>query len=666
MIGVFLKELRENLKWATVIFGVMILTVGSLMRQHNPQLLFQLSEPPVLFFVPLAGLLMGVVQSLFETRADNWSFVVHRPVTRKRIFFAKSAAGLLLLIAALELPFLLTAAWAARPGNLRMPFQARMLLPGLAVAINSACYYFAGVVLTLRKARWFGTRLLPIGLALCCSVAVLLAPEFWQAMVFVLAGAAISAVAAWGVFATAGAVDGGTLPRLSLGTMIYAGTLAAAAAVVGFLGIFQSTTGWSWWRMDREGNVIHVVTTIHDNQRTFKVTSLSGERLPEFDGVDLDDPAHANSFLKFPNTLLDDNLIPWPARSQYWRGSYLTPLPGVISLRAVAKPGRRVPATCLFDVQRRIIDLYDSTSRTLIGTVGPAGFSPGRTPPREFFPGQPLNPSSQQNRHALAFESTVYWMELDHRRVRKFFDAPANDPIISIAELTPDTDPTVFIATRHRLLVMDPSGKLLFPQIDADISSHFYVPATLKSKQHLIVWSGPMTENVQHPVISEYLPDGKLLRRIEPQPYSFTVTRGLPRIAVAGFFYPLAGLPLYRPGLLGFLLQVPPQILWHFQLWLFVAGLLCALVTIVLGRKYGLSRTPMIGWTIAGALLGPGGVIAFLGLYELPVREECPVCGGMRLAGRDECSQCAAALPPPTFDGREIFEPGGMAGALAV
>ena len=102
MFIIFLKELRENLKWAAVIFGVLAVMFAHEMRDADPLLLFRISGQDMVFLAPLAGLLLGVVQSLFETRADNWAFVVHRPVERLRIFVAKCAAGLLLLYAALQ------------------------------------------------------------------------------------------------------------------------------------------------------------------------------------------------------------------------------------------------------------------------------------------------------------------------------------------------------------------------------------------------------------------------------------------------------------------------------------------------------------------------------------------------------------------------------------
>src|SRR5262249_37708672 len=133
-------------------------------------------------FAPIAGLLMGVVQTWFETRPDNWAFAVHRPVSRTQVFIAKCTAGLILLYVAQWLPCVVAVAWASRPGNLAMSFQSRMALPLLADVLNSGVYYFVGMAITLRRARWLGTRLLPLGLALLSSgMTFMFFGPFWQA-----------------------------------------------------------------------------------------------------------------------------------------------------------------------------------------------------------------------------------------------------------------------------------------------------------------------------------------------------------------------------------------------------------------------------------------------------------------------------------------------------
>ncbi|HSZ57768.1 MAG TPA: hypothetical protein VK797_19045, partial [Tepidisphaeraceae bacterium] len=71
MIAIFLKELRENARWAALIFGAFLVVVYFQVRSAPAYLMFELAQPPQTVFAPLAGLLMGLVQSLFETRPDN-------------------------------------------------------------------------------------------------------------------------------------------------------------------------------------------------------------------------------------------------------------------------------------------------------------------------------------------------------------------------------------------------------------------------------------------------------------------------------------------------------------------------------------------------------------------------------------------------------------------
>src|SRR2546430_7947594 len=112
MRAVFFRELRENVKWAGMIcglFGVLIL----LRAWHSgPFLLFDLAQDLTLICGPMAGLALGIAQSWFEVRADNWGFAVHRPVERAGVFAAKCAAGLTLLYVALAVPCAMAGIWA--------------------------------------------------------------------------------------------------------------------------------------------------------------------------------------------------------------------------------------------------------------------------------------------------------------------------------------------------------------------------------------------------------------------------------------------------------------------------------------------------------------------------------------------------------------------------
>lgn len=658
-MAIFLKELRENAKWAALIFGAFLVVVYFQVRAAPAYLMLALAEPPQPVFAPLAGLLMGLMQSVFETRPDNWAFVVHRPIPLRRIFIAKCTAGLLLLYVALELPFLLAALWAAQGGHLAAPFQTRMILPTLAISLNAGVYYFVAIVLTLRRARWFGTRVLPLGLAIASSILIAFATEFWQAMLFILAAHVLGAMAAWIAFSTAGATDRRGAPAFALGTAIYTGAIGLGCGLVASLGIFQNVARWSQYRMARDGQMVRVTTTLEHGDRNCVITDPLGRVLPEYEGVDPTDPASANRFLTF-DSLIDTRNQPWPA-SGVMHGSYSNSVPGFGRLTAVAKPGVRMRALCYYNMHRRIIEMYDITTRVLIGTVGPAGFAPPGVAPSALFPAEdPLNLRISGG-HTLAFPTIVYWLELDQRRVRPVFTTAADDPVSCARDLPPQTNPSIAIATRSNIHVLNISGEPLTTiPLDYDLTQASVGVVLLPSNHHVMVWAGQILPSADEPPseLSEYAANGTLVRRQLLPPLEEGGSARLPRTAAFGFVYPPGALPVYRSWLLDFMFDLDTQ--RHATLFrgcLLAAGLLAALVTFGLSRRYGLSTGKSIAWSLGNLLLGPAGIAVFVGLNELPAGERCPACGDRRLSTKLHCPHCGAALPPPAQDGREIFEP---------
>jgi hypothetical protein len=661
MIGIFLKELRENLKWAALIFGVLLVMIWHEIRDPEPLLLFHLANNYTLFVAPLAGLLMGVVQALFETRPDNWAFVVHRPTGRLAIFIAKCAAGLLLLYVALALPCLIAASWAARPGNLAMPFQGRMVLSILADVLGAGCWYFVGMVLTLRRARWLGTRLLPLGLALAATTLVtVLVGEFWQAALILLAVQCVGAVAAWGVFASNGAADGSPITRVALGTMIFPGALAVGFVLFGISQAFVSGSRWQYYQVDRDGSVVRVTQTIEHGERNWTITDIGGQPLPKYDGVDLDDPANANLFVRFNAALVDERTVSWPLTVEFLNKSFRSPMPGVVLLRAVAPPGVRLRSLAFYDVPRRVIDLYDPLTHMPIGIVGPAGFSPQGAAPSQRFPGKPLNLFSQGGRHVLAFDSIVYWIELDQRRVRPVFTPAGNDPIFSAVEIGPTANPTIVLATRHSLHVVRPSGEKMFSaplQLDPDV--YYFQAALLPATSHVVLQGFPMPghENLGRVVI-EFSTDGKLVRRTDPPRLPELRGPKLHETAMFGAIFPLGARALIPTWVLDDVLDLRsvafPRV---FEGFMIASAICCAGLSLLIARRCRFGVAKAAGWAVASLLLGPAGLVVMLGINEWPALESCAACGKRRLASRHHCTACSAAPSPPAFDGREIFEP---------
>jgi len=169
MRAIIWTELRENLKWAVLVLIITWLAVAIALTFRE----FMEYKPANFWFGPgnvgftlgaaLGGLLLGIFQVVFESGKNSWAFLVHRPLSRTGIFLAKAISGLGLLYLAAGTPLFfmalcgLTGHWAA-------PFSAAMALPAVLDILSGAVYYFAGMMIALRCARWYGSRLpLPDG-----------------------------------------------------------------------------------------------------------------------------------------------------------------------------------------------------------------------------------------------------------------------------------------------------------------------------------------------------------------------------------------------------------------------------------------------------------------------------------------------------------------------
>lgn len=662
MIAVFMRELRENLKWAAVIFGLMLVIVIHELRDAEMMLMFHLSGAWLLWVAPMAGLLMGAVQAIFETKPDNWGFAVHRPVPRSGVFIAKCAAGLLLLYAALIVPCLLAAAWAARPGNLPVSFQGRMILPTVSDALNSGCYYFAGMVLVLRKARWFGTRLLPLGLALLSSAATaMFIGPFWVAGVFSVTVQVIGALAAWGVYSTNGVADGPIATRLALGAMIYPGAIGVGIALFGASQAFIPGGGrWQYYEVDRSGDLLRVTQTIEHGDRRWAITDANGRPLGKYENIDLDDAASQSAFVRFNAQLFYNPSVQWPLNVLYLGRGFRFPRPGVVPLRVIG-PGRvRLRMAAVYDVERRIIDLFDPVTRVRIGTVGLSGFLPPRALSPTTFPGTPVNLFQLGSSRVLAFDSAVYLLELDRRRVKSIYVASANDPVFSAAALGPTEDSLILVATRGKLHVLAPDGKERYSTPWAVDPTRHHMSATILPKNgHLVlnIFSVPGVKPAEH-AIFEYSSDGALVRRTVAPPLIDPRSPKRIETMMFGAMYPVALRAICPGWILDDVLDVrTEEFAGSFETLMWIAAALSVLLTLLIGRRCGFGWPKAIAWSAANLLLGIGGVVAMLGITEWPPREPCAKCGRARPVGRRDCPHCAAPLPPAPRDGWEIFEP---------
>jgi hypothetical protein len=122
---------------------------------------------------------LGLKQSAWEAGQGTYSFLLHRPASRRAIFGTKLVigGGLVWLVGGLLV--LLYAWWSASPGNSATPFYWSMTAPAWQLWACVSLVYLGAFLSGIRPARWFGTRLFPLVAAAVLAVSVWLISWWW-------------------------------------------------------------------------------------------------------------------------------------------------------------------------------------------------------------------------------------------------------------------------------------------------------------------------------------------------------------------------------------------------------------------------------------------------------------------------------------------------------
>jgi hypothetical protein len=108
------------------------------------------------------ALALGLRQTVWDSRGGTWLFLLHRPVSLRRVLAAKLVVGGGLYLLCGLIAILSYAAWAAMPGRHASPFRWWMTTNAWAAWGLIAIVYLSAFLTGIRPAHWFGTRLLPL------------------------------------------------------------------------------------------------------------------------------------------------------------------------------------------------------------------------------------------------------------------------------------------------------------------------------------------------------------------------------------------------------------------------------------------------------------------------------------------------------------------------
>jgi len=175
-----IKELRESAGLIALAVLVIFFHLSSLTDSNSwypfvgqQHLFFQG------FFVGLLAMALGLKQTAFEIHQGTFKYLLHRPISRRTVFVVKLLVGGAAILAVGACFILLYGRWAATPGNHPSPFFWSMTWPSWKLLISLLLIYLGSFLCGLRTARWFGSRLTPLVIAVLSVIVVNVNANLW-------------------------------------------------------------------------------------------------------------------------------------------------------------------------------------------------------------------------------------------------------------------------------------------------------------------------------------------------------------------------------------------------------------------------------------------------------------------------------------------------------
>ena len=663
------KELRENLKVAALGLLVLVMLMAMLWRSYTMMMneaalgavtlelnvhRLQPLESGMLqmglaWLCALFGAALGWMQIHSERHGDLWAFLVHRPTTRTEIFLAKIIAGLGIYAVVTCLPLACFIAWGRMPGHIAAPFEWPRVLHVFAFVLGGVAFYFAGLLTSLRQARWYASRGLALGMAfLVMMAAVVPTWRRWQILLAMCLGIAVLACAVWGAFHSHGGYEGQPAPgKLALTASLTLGSMVVVFFACVLLGnvipispLFQSDIR-SYFVMTKDGTIYKQTM---GGGRPTTVADLSGAPLKDGKTGRAIDPAEFSRRVCSPIHISlkpgreRSRMSNWIFSSTYWQAT---------------------PETVWYYWGRygRLV-AYDLATRRCIGSLGPDGFARNLSGSGERF-------NSPTTTRTLRTATSVYRIDLQNRTATALFTATNGDAILGLVDRRlsngHDWDHTV-VVTKKAVCLLTPEGKVVWNTsyewpantdelkvyvLDQPGQFALWIFPSYHSNK-LAGWTLPThvswIDSERGVVNRTDLPC--LYKPTEPYPLRARLMSTLmpPALWVSIPMFNEVDSPVDLPWTLVFISLAAAAVLWVPPGWW-------------LTRRYHFTLGTQLGWAVFLWFCGLPGFLAFLSVQEWPARESCPNCRKLRVINRQHCEHCGAPFAPPQPTGTEIFAP---------
>lgn len=586
----------------------------------------------------LVGLACGLWQALFEMRPGPWAFLRHRPVTASRIFIAKLLAALLIYIAIVGVPILGVILWASGRGHLPGPWLWEMAVPSLVDLFAGSVYVPAGLLIASRQARWFGSKLLPVALALCASFGAFV-PWLWLAIVFIAVAWLILLPAAFSSFINHGAQRRrGKAGGFAVGLTLVPAAIAIPLLIAGFasmindlftdrpasvLSHYYTVIGGELYQIDysRQRNNYRLAV---DEKGNLLADSPAMDKAPQGTGASVQYAGFRDYTLQYRDALTYYDVQQMDAsfsQTRIWFWLHKEKL-----AQEWIKPaaGR-------------------SEFRRYIGSDGPAASRADAVPFNPTFATQHRQPLLQP----IVEPTRVLSVDQTTGEVHTLFTTPPGERAVSAGR---GDDAHCAVATDTTLYVVDKDQQTLFRRAHEP----GYISVTLSpAKDGLTYGLIYMPENywMGRQLFLRCDREGNVLTRTEIPPAQMAYR---PASAVNEILETIAIPPgvVVTDAVHSVLYE---RLRWHHAIGMVVA-LIGALANWLLIRRDAVGRGLTIFWIIIGALGGFAGILLLLWTHTFPPRVRCQGCNRKRVVNRATCEHCGQPFAQPVTNGIGIFD----------
>jgi hypothetical protein len=669
------KEIRDAVRWLPLGFVLLgLLLVYTCKGFYSPNLSSQLYLM-TWFSALLYGSFLGLVTFLPDEREAARAFLIHRAIAPNQIFQTRVLVGLLVYAVGMFLPLALLAVYLAAIGPERLPVSPWQVVPTLLTVVSGSIFYFAGIVIACRPANWFGTRLLPLALAVggsFLSLGVLaVAPPYVTLPLYALscACAVLMAFAARHAFVRNPSQVAPTRVHSTSMAMRFI-LLASSILVVGTVGLlplnltYQTTYRYPTTEFDKDGIPVYVVRSSARNRDGVNETL---ESIPMMDASE-----------------------PRPERIE------ISDLQTRFLLIALAEPSNRFDPTFLHQIGDRQV-FFDPSGYLLVYQMNnPFGAmlewviasdtvsqpnerrgTPFQKIPRllmtqNFYPQinvnfetpQPATPQLQSlTKWTIMTSDGILQVDLEKRLIESLLKQSIDSfglPIAGGAEwLAIQAGDSVRVyKTDASKLGVQPTQFTLLSTLNT--AKSFVSSLCYRDGDNWTYLDGYATQrsfNVTRCTAGEtrsypFAPPGETLKSIFRQRNeSLYVFGALPPLLSVGSW-------------------VVTQSYSEFNaidfLPLFIKLLAAITLTVLATRYRGLSPRQTAVWVVLAGLLGLGVPLAVLAIYPMAVYEVCSGCQRRRRVENATCEHCGADWDALPTEGIEIVEGGAVETLSAV